>query len=232
MDDAVKHLARLLRSGAITPQTYAEGLSALAETPPTPALRQQREPPTPAPRQRRERPTPAPRQRRPIPGPRDVPTAEMDAYIEGIHDQSKCSNRKHFCERCLHGYTREDLLEAHKPECCRISQTASAVRVEMPEEGENKLAFQNLSKPPQAAASPLHHLRRLRGSHHQSRDLSSTPQRATLRGHNTMMLVVIATSSFGVTARQSRQSNIAAQCSRALLRITAGRRAQNQGRAS
>ena len=29
MDDAVKHLAKLLRSGAITPQTYAEGLSAL-----------------------------------------------------------------------------------------------------------------------------------------------------------------------------------------------------------
>ena len=42
MDDAVKHLARLLRSGAITPQTYAEGLSALAETPtytgPSPAV--------------------------------------------------------------------------------------------------------------------------------------------------------------------------------------------------
>ena len=80
----VTYLARLLRSGAITPHTYAEGLSALAETPPTPVPRQRREPPTPAPRQRRERPTPAPRQRRPIPGPRDVPTAEMDAYIEEI----------------------------------------------------------------------------------------------------------------------------------------------------
>ena len=79
----MKHLARLLRSGAITPQTYAEGLSALAETPPTPAPRQPRQPPTPAPRQRREWPTPAPRQRRPIPGPR-VLTAEMDAYIEEI----------------------------------------------------------------------------------------------------------------------------------------------------
>ena len=63
----MKHLARLLRSGAITPQTYVEGLSALAETPPTPVPCQRRESPTPAPRQRRERPTPAPRQRMPIP---------------------------------------------------------------------------------------------------------------------------------------------------------------------
>ena len=53
----MKHLARLLRSGAITPQTYAEGLSALAETPPIPAPHQRREPPTPAPCQRREWPT-------------------------------------------------------------------------------------------------------------------------------------------------------------------------------
>ena len=28
-----------------------------------------------------------------------------------LHNQNKCSNRKHYCERCLHGYTREDLLE-------------------------------------------------------------------------------------------------------------------------
>ena len=61
-----------------------------------------------------------------------------------LHDQSKHTERKHFCERCLHGYTREDLLEAHKPECRGIGQTA--VRVEMPEEGKNKLAFQNHHK--------------------------------------------------------------------------------------
>ena len=61
-----------------------------------------------------------------------------------LHDQSKHKERKHFCERCLHGYTREDLLEAHKPECRGIGQTA--VRVEMLEEGKNKLAFQNHHK--------------------------------------------------------------------------------------
>ena len=61
-----------------------------------------------------------------------------------LHNQSKCSNRKHYCERYLHGYTREDLLEAHKLECHGIDQTA--VQVEMPEEGKNKLAFQNHDK--------------------------------------------------------------------------------------
>ena len=85
MDDTVKHLARLLRSGAITPQTYVEGLSALAETPPTPAPRQRREPPTLAPSQQstpaKAYPDPAPASH---PAPRDVPTAEMDAYIEEI----------------------------------------------------------------------------------------------------------------------------------------------------
>ena len=112
-----------------------------------------------------------------------------------LHDQSKCSNRKHYCERCLHGYTREDLLEAHKPECRGIGQTA--VRVEMPEEGKNAQAFW------QAAASPLHHLRRLRLSPPKSWDLSSTPRRAILNGHNTTRLLVIATSWCGVMARQS-----------------------------
>ena len=34
-----------------------------------------------------------------------------------LYDNSKHKERKHFCERCLHGYTSEDQLEAHKPEC-------------------------------------------------------------------------------------------------------------------
>ncbi|KAK3748543.1 hypothetical protein QZH41_001377 [Actinostola sp. cb2023] len=61
-----------------------------------------------------------------------------------LYDQSKHREHKHFCERCLHGYSREDLLEAHRPECRGIGQTA--VRVEMPEESENKLTFQNHHK--------------------------------------------------------------------------------------
>ena len=61
-----------------------------------------------------------------------------------LYDQSKHCGRKHFCERCLHGYSREDLLEAHKPECMGVGQRA--VRIEMPEEGKNKLSFRNWHK--------------------------------------------------------------------------------------
>ena len=61
-----------------------------------------------------------------------------------LYDQSKHRERKQFCERCLHGYSREDLLEAHRPECKGIGQTAA--RVEMPEEGKNKFTFQNHHK--------------------------------------------------------------------------------------
>ena len=61
-----------------------------------------------------------------------------------LNDQSKHRERKHFCERCLHGYSRKDLLEANKPDCPGIGQTA--VRVEMPSAGENKLTFQSHHK--------------------------------------------------------------------------------------
>ena len=68
----------------------------------------------------------------------------IDSLNRLLYDQSKHRERKHFCERCLHGYSREDLLEAHKPNCKGIGQTA--VRVDMPKEGENKLTFQNHHK--------------------------------------------------------------------------------------
>ena len=58
MDDAMEHLIGLYLAGAITPQTYVNGLRVLAETPLTPA-------PTPPPRRRRaqqQASTPAPRQ--------------------------------------------------------------------------------------------------------------------------------------------------------------------------
>ena len=114
-----------------------------------------------------------------------------------LYDQSKHKERKHFCERCLHGYTRKDLLEAHRPDCRGIGQTA--VRVEMPEKGKNKVFFQNHHKqlpvPFIIYADSEALTTKVRGP-------SSTPQRATLRRHNTMRLVVIATSWCGVMVRQ------------------------------
>ena len=61
-----------------------------------------------------------------------------------LYDQSKNSNSKHFCERCLHGYLRKELLERHKPECKGLLKTPT--RTEMMKEGENKMLFTNLHK--------------------------------------------------------------------------------------
>ena len=58
-----------------------------------------------------------------------------------LFDQSKNSNSKHFCERCLHGYSRRELLERHKPECKGLLK--SPTRTEMPKQGENKMEFKN-----------------------------------------------------------------------------------------
>ena len=61
-----------------------------------------------------------------------------------LFDQSKNSNSKHFCERCLHGYTKMDSLERHKPECKGLLK--SPTRTDMPKEGDNKMSFQNYHK--------------------------------------------------------------------------------------
>jgi len=58
-----------------------------------------------------------------------------------LYDQNRHNESKHFCERCLHGYSRKELLERHKPECKGLLKTAT--RTEMPKEGENKMAFKN-----------------------------------------------------------------------------------------
>ena len=61
-----------------------------------------------------------------------------------LFDQSKNSNSKHFCERCLHGHSRSGLLERHKPECKGLLK--SPTRTNMPKQGENKISFTNYHK--------------------------------------------------------------------------------------
>ena len=58
-----------------------------------------------------------------------------------LYDQSKNSNSKHFCERCLHGYSRKDLLERHNPECKGLLK--NPIKTEMLKEGEHKMSFRN-----------------------------------------------------------------------------------------
>ena len=61
-----------------------------------------------------------------------------------LYDQNHHNESKHFCERCLHGYKRKELLERHKPEFKGLLKTPT--RTEMPKEGENKMSFINFHK--------------------------------------------------------------------------------------
>ena len=61
-----------------------------------------------------------------------------------LYDQNRHNESKHFCERCLHGYSRRELLERYKPECKGLLK--SPTRTEMPKEGDNKMAFKNFYK--------------------------------------------------------------------------------------
>ena len=61
-----------------------------------------------------------------------------------LYDQNRHNESKHFCERCLHGYKRKELLERHMPECKGLLKTAT--RTEMKKEGENKMVFKNHHK--------------------------------------------------------------------------------------
>ena len=61
-----------------------------------------------------------------------------------LYDQTKHNENKHFCEHCLHGFSRKDLLERHKPECKGLLK--SRTRTELPKEGENKMSFNNHHK--------------------------------------------------------------------------------------
>jgi len=61
-----------------------------------------------------------------------------------LYDQNHHNESKHFCERCLHGYKRKDLLERHKPECKGLLKSPS--RTEILKEGESKMSFTNCHK--------------------------------------------------------------------------------------
>jgi len=61
-----------------------------------------------------------------------------------LHSQSKYEGRKHFCERCLHCFTREDLLAKHRPDCKGISGVP--MRTRMPTEDQKILRFVNHHK--------------------------------------------------------------------------------------
>ncbi|KAL9958769.1 hypothetical protein ACROYT_G035828 [Oculina patagonica] len=61
-----------------------------------------------------------------------------------LFDQSKRCCKKHFCMMCLTGFSRADLLENHEKYCNGMN--GRPTRIEMPEDGENTLFFQNHNK--------------------------------------------------------------------------------------
>ena len=61
-----------------------------------------------------------------------------------LYDQNRHNESTHFCERCLHGYSKREFLERHKPECKGLMK--SPTRTNMPKQGENKISFTNYHK--------------------------------------------------------------------------------------
>lgn len=58
-----------------------------------------------------------------------------------LYNQNRHNESKYFCERCLHGYSRDDLLERHKPEC--EGQLKRPTKTEFPKHVQNKVSFEN-----------------------------------------------------------------------------------------
>ena len=57
-----------------------------------------------------------------------------------LFDQSKHKTKTYFCDICLYGYTKEDLLLKHKEDCYGIN--TNSTRIDMPTEGSH-IKFKN-----------------------------------------------------------------------------------------
>ena len=78
-------------------------------------------------------------------------------WIKLLSDQTNHQHRKHFCQRCLHGYSSGALLERHIPDCKGMEKRA--MRIEVPEEDKN--AIQKFTHFLQNYESSFRNIRRL-----------------------------------------------------------------------
>ena len=60
-----------------------------------------------------------------------------------LYDQNKLKCKTYFCDRCLHGFTREELLIKHKEDCYKIKKNKNSTRIEMPTKGRSHITFKN-----------------------------------------------------------------------------------------
>ena len=59
-----------------------------------------------------------------------------------LHDQnSKHGGKTYFCDHCLYGFTKEDLLIKHKEDCYGINKNST--KIQMPTEGKSHIKFKN-----------------------------------------------------------------------------------------
>ena len=58
-----------------------------------------------------------------------------------LHDQNKHKCKTYFCDRCLGGFTKENLLIKHKEDCYGINKNST--RIEMPTKGRSHITFKN-----------------------------------------------------------------------------------------
>ena len=59
-----------------------------------------------------------------------------------LYDQNKHNESKHFCQRCLRGYQRRELLERQKCECEGLLKRPT--KTDLPKVEENKMFFHKL----------------------------------------------------------------------------------------
>ena len=56
-----------------------------------------------------------------------------------LFDQTKRACRKHYCLLCVTGFTSAEVLKNHQKYCNGVN--GRPTRIEMPEEGKNKITF-------------------------------------------------------------------------------------------
>ena len=59
-----------------------------------------------------------------------------------LRSLTKYKCKKFFCEYCLHGFVREDLLLEHEPHCCKNGPQ----KIKLPDEGHDVLYFKDVQK--------------------------------------------------------------------------------------
>ena len=62
-----------------------------------------------------------------------------------LYDQNKHKCKTYFCDRCLYGFTKEDLLIKYKEDCEGINKNST--RIDLPPEGRNHITFKNHQNP-------------------------------------------------------------------------------------